>query len=409
MNTATGQFSGTPSQTGTFNFTVRVVDAANVGVNKAFTIVITLSQPLTITTASPLPSGSAGIAYAHSFQATGGVSPYQWSIVLGSPPPGLLLNTATGQLSGTPSQSGTFNFTVRVVDAANVEFNKTFTLVITQPLTITTASPLPPGMPGVFYSHTLQATGGVTPYRWGIIGGALPAGLNLDVASGTISGTTAVSGTFNFTISVIDSANATANKPFVLEITQTPTISRVVNGASLEVRLSPGVHAIAYGVSLGPQEAVNGLAPGLTVFVNGRAAPVFYSAATQITFQVPFEVDLGAANLVIEYQDRRSTAFPLQLTAYAPGIFPLFANAQSPFLRSNEAPATAQDPGRAGERLTMFLAGLGQTNPAALTGVLPSGPAPGPATLTHPSVTIAGHTVALHSSTLSFARSASMR
>jgi hypothetical protein len=70
------------------------------------------------------------------------------------------------------------------------------------PLYITTAS-LPDATVGSAYSATLAAGGGVPPYRWSIISGALPDGLSMD-SSGNITGTPGTVGLFNFTVQVLD-------------------------------------------------------------------------------------------------------------------------------------------------------------------------------------------------------------
>ena len=75
------------------------------------------NQPsLQITTGS-LPQAQQGSTYSQSFTATGGTTPYSWSISAGTPPPGLTMNS-NGDLSGMPSTTGTFNFTVMVADAS---------------------------------------------------------------------------------------------------------------------------------------------------------------------------------------------------------------------------------------------------------------------------------------------------
>jgi hypothetical protein len=72
-----------------------------------------------------LPDGTHGVAYTTTFTATGGpVSPpFVWSlasgpVVSGGLPPGLTLSTG-GTISGTPTQSGTFDFTVELTDSSS--------------------------------------------------------------------------------------------------------------------------------------------------------------------------------------------------------------------------------------------------------------------------------------------------
>jgi hypothetical protein len=73
-------------------------------------------DPLTITTSS-LPSGMIDISYGVTLTATGGIPPYNWSLSAGTLPNGLNLNSSTGEISGTPTTTGTFNFTPEVTDA----------------------------------------------------------------------------------------------------------------------------------------------------------------------------------------------------------------------------------------------------------------------------------------------------
>jgi hypothetical protein len=71
--------------------------------------------PLVITTTS-LPFGQIFQAYNAQITATGGEPAYSWSLSSGSLPSGVTLNASTGLISGTPTVSGTFNFTVMVRD-----------------------------------------------------------------------------------------------------------------------------------------------------------------------------------------------------------------------------------------------------------------------------------------------------
>ena len=69
---------------------------------------------------------------------------------------------------------------------------------------------LPHGMGGQFYTYTFPVGSGDPPYTFSITAGALPPGLSLDPATGTVSGTPTMSGTFTFTVLVTDSMMSTA-------------------------------------------------------------------------------------------------------------------------------------------------------------------------------------------------------
>ncbi|HEY1215778.1 MAG TPA: DUF4082 domain-containing protein, partial [Bryobacteraceae bacterium] len=92
------------------------ISAAQGGVTGSTTLTVQ-AAPLAITTTS-LPSGTVGASYSATLTATGGTSPYTWSISSGSLPIGLTLNATTGGISGTPSTAGTVNFTVQAADSA---------------------------------------------------------------------------------------------------------------------------------------------------------------------------------------------------------------------------------------------------------------------------------------------------
>ena len=89
--------------------------------------------PLLITT-NTLLGGTAGALYFSTLTATGGTTPYSWSIVSGSLPLGLLL-IGTGTISGIPAEEVTSNFTVQVTDANNSTATQSLSIFVTPLLT----------------------------------------------------------------------------------------------------------------------------------------------------------------------------------------------------------------------------------------------------------------------------------
>ena len=81
--------SGTPSGAGTSNFTVQVTDANSAMVSKALSITVGTTPP-TVTTIS-LPNATQNVAYSATLTASGGTTPYSWSITAGTLPTGLHL------------------------------------------------------------------------------------------------------------------------------------------------------------------------------------------------------------------------------------------------------------------------------------------------------------------------------
>ena len=85
--------------------------------------------PLVVTTTS-LPAATLNLAYAATLSAIGGTPPYAWSVAVGSLPPGLSLNAGTGAISGTPTASGSYPFTVRVTDAAAASASQALSIAV---------------------------------------------------------------------------------------------------------------------------------------------------------------------------------------------------------------------------------------------------------------------------------------
>jgi predicted secreted protein len=164
----------------------------------------------TITTAS-LPDGEVGVAYSQILSAVGGASPYTWSVSSGTMPSWATLDSSSGAITGTPTTTGTSNFTVKVTGNNGARAIASLSVTINSAPTITTAS-LPDGEVGLAYSQMLIASGGTGPYTWSVISGSLPAGLSLDSSTGVINGAPTEEGTDNFTIKVTDSVGGTATE-----------------------------------------------------------------------------------------------------------------------------------------------------------------------------------------------------
>ena len=180
--------------------------------------------PLQITTSS-LPGSQVGTSYQALVAATGGTQPYTWSIVSGSFPPGLNLDVTRGQISGTPSATGSYSFAVQVSDSGAQRTSQSFTISITasssSPLSVMTTS-LSMGYVLQPYSGVLKATGGVPPYSWSITAGSLPPSLALSSTSGLLSGTPTQGGSYSLTLTVQDSVGAQASKNFSLTVFEQP-------------------------------------------------------------------------------------------------------------------------------------------------------------------------------------------
>jgi Putative Ig domain len=146
-----------------------------------------------------------------------------FKVVDGRLPPGTKLFSfagSTGLINGVPTTAGTFTFTVQVKDETRATDTEIFTIEILPPEapTITTVA-LSGGTVGEFYCcGNLFASGGVQPFTWSVVAGALPPGLELPRRENTISGTPTTAGTFIFTVRVTDDLGAFSEKEFSITI-----------------------------------------------------------------------------------------------------------------------------------------------------------------------------------------------
>jgi hypothetical protein len=260
-----GLISGTPTAAATSNFTVQVSGGGIA--TKALAITVNPAA-LSVTTAS-LPAGTVGAAYSQTLTASGGTTPFTWSVSSGSLPVGLSLSTA-GAITGTPTGAATSNFTVQVSGGGTA--TKALSIVVNPAaLTITTAS-LSAGTVGLAYSQTLTATGGTLPFTWTVTAGTLPAGLSLSTG-GLISGTPTATATSNFTVQV--SGGGTATKALSITVNSVP-VALSVTTASLPAGTVNGTTGTVYNQSLA---ATGGTAP-YTWTVSAGSLPTGLSLST---------------------------------------------------------------------------------------------------------------------------------
>jgi hypothetical protein len=121
--------SGTPTIPQTAAFTVRVTDANSPARTVTGLELITIAPLGTLSLTGTLPNPILGVAYSYTLQATGGTSPYSYSITAGALPAGLSL-AADGVISGTPTAAGASSFTVTATDSAATPATASLSVVL---------------------------------------------------------------------------------------------------------------------------------------------------------------------------------------------------------------------------------------------------------------------------------------
>ena len=214
---ASGLISGTPvlaSAGTTYTFTVTVA----VGTQTSAPVQLTLTVPgLPTVATTTLPSGNVGIPYSQQLAYTGGNGgAVSWVITAGSLPVGSGLTlSSSGLLSGTPTAATTYTFSVAVTIGGQVSVAQPLPLIINS--LVVTSGNSASGEVGLPFSFHLAAVGGTGPYTWSLASGsaALPTGLNLNTATGVITGSVTTTTGSPFTgiaVQATDTLSATATQ-----------------------------------------------------------------------------------------------------------------------------------------------------------------------------------------------------
>jgi hypothetical protein len=216
-----------------------------------------LGPPLVISPAT-LPNAVEGQHYSASLNTSESRS-IEWDITAGSLPPGIVVDSATGALGGTPTIPGTFDFTVAVAESFPPRTgSRAYTLEVLPQLTVQFAPP--PARVNQPYEYTPLIEGGVPPYDISIVG--LPGGLSSDPVAGTISGTPlAENAGLRLVLDITDSgdpqqsdsAHATlVVHPLAISITTTELpIAPVNHGYTAQVQATNGRQPFAWSITAG--------------------------------------------------------------------------------------------------------------------------------------------------------------
>ena len=246
--------------------------------------------PLKLTSTAQLLT-LVGQSFSTTLQASGGVAPFTYSFQSGEGvlPPGLLLNSSTGVISGTPTTAGSYKLVALVTDKTGTAATTPLTIGVSSgALQITTVT-LPVAVAQQPYLGAVTLVGGVPPYTW-TLSGTLPAGMTGGPADSVgdsykISGTTAVAGTSPITLSVTDSFGQKFGPV----------------GYTIKV-----LSALAFSTTTLPVATVN-VSYKATLLASGGQSPYTYAATN-----LPSGLVLNAATGVIS-----------GATAAAPGAYPI--------------------------------------------------------------------------------------
>jgi PKD repeat protein len=262
-----GAFSGAPTQTGTFSFTVTATDPNGCSTSQSYVLAVCTALAVA---PEALPAAIVGTPFTATVVASGGTAPFSYAQT--GLPSTLALNPATGVISGTPTAAAVASVTVVATDANGCTGARTYTLRIC-PLLALSPSTLEGGAVGVPYSAaTFVASGGTGPYTYTATG--LPGGLGLSPA-GALSGTPTAAGTFSATVTATDANGCAVSRSYTILVTDTPP---VISGLTL-TPAAPGTFTLSI--------AGSGFANGAVVVIDGVTYPATFVSPNLLTVTLP--------------------------------------------------------------------------------------------------------------------------
>lgn len=304
-----GIISGVPTQEGVFSFAVKA-SSGSAFATSSFEIRVTAPSVTLAVASEALPTAVAGRAYAVDLIAVGGVPPYQWSL-FGTRPSGMELD-ASGRLSGTPASPGNHPLNVSVRDDLGATASRTlaFNVIGANQGVVITQLALPSGTVEVPYCGEgdaqpvlLNATGGLAPYSWSILGASAP-GMRLE-SDGRLCGTPELVGQFPLLVRAQDQTGLFDTSLFILEVTNgtdliisTPSLPDGEVGVDYpteQLTAIRGEGAYAWSVALGE------LPPGLSLNSGG------------ILSGTPTEAGLFAFTVQVQDESLRTDLQPLSV------------------------------------------------------------------------------------------------
>ncbi|MFK0278195.1 putative Ig domain-containing protein [Ensifer sp. NPDC090286] len=255
---ATITYTPTAGYSGTDSFTYTATNVA--GTSTAATVTVTVTPPVLDLTPASTPNGVAGTPYSQTVSASGGTAPNTFTLIAGATPPGVSLDQSTGELAGTPTATGTFNFRIKATDHYGATGDRAYQITTVCPAVAFTPSSGTAfsGTTGVPYNQVFSASGTTGGSSFTFSSNVpLPSGLTFDPATNTLSGTPTQPGSLSFALDFTDVYGC----PF--------TAYYSINVAFPAITLAPAANGLPGGET--------GVAYSQTISASGGSAPYTYA------------------------------------------------------------------------------------------------------------------------------------
>lgn len=272
----TGVLSGTPTTAEDSSITFTVNDAAGATAMQTLTLDIDPVGLEWTTPAGMLPPATVGVPYSYVLAVQSGTTPYAFHILSGTLPAGLTLSS-TGNIFGTPSAATSAPAPIAVRASDNTlpvtqDITRSFSVFVSSAAITISPGGFPNATVGTPYTQAIVASGGTSPYVYGVVGGMIPAGLTFTPSTGTLAGTPTAAGSFPITLRVTDAAGLKAEfvLPFSIAAVNLTITTASLPGAqvgvaySQTIQASGGTSPYAFSFTAGQLTAQTGYVWGYT-------------------------------------------------------------------------------------------------------------------------------------------------
>ena len=284
LNAATGQISGFTTQPGTFEFVVRAVNELGTFTFDPFTIMVG-AKPGDFSNLGPFELRK-GVSYKADYSVPAVPTP-KYSLASGSLPSGLQL-LENGQIEGTPTAAGIFEFKIEAKSWAGTTVSDTIRLeVLAPPASVTNNLPSEIGK-GTAVDFAFDSDG-FPSATFKISEGELPPGLTLDESTGRITGAATSLGTFSFGILVSNKVGSLDAGNFTIRVENAPLVEAFTLPSRVQMGQGFNQSIVFTGFPIPTVTVKSGSLPaGIKLNSNGT-----FSGAATSTGEYSFTISVG--------------------------------------------------------------------------------------------------------------------
>ncbi len=292
----TGVISGSAIHSGTFPVSLKLVDANGQSVTtNVFKVVVAPLSIATVPTVATFHQGDAGFTFPAPTVSGNPAAPVTWTVASGALPTGVAYSAAKGTFAGTPTNAGSFTVVLTATDAnGETATAPSLTFAVLPPLLLGSVADIylrtdknkSVSAPSVYGSP-------VTPLKWTLASGTLPAGATLSPTLGSISGQPTSTGDYPITLTVADATGATVTTPaFTLHVigvlsAVAPTAVATVHAAAPAVLVNGTAPTVKFGTPPLAYKLASGTPPtGMSV--DATTGLLYGSTPVQTTYPAKY-------------------------------------------------------------------------------------------------------------------------